>query len=292
MKLVTYINGIDTRLGAVQNESVIDLLQAWTASGAAGACPLTMEALLQGGDELMAAVAAVVGRDEALTHSVPLETVRFASPVTSPSKIICVGLNYRDHCVEQHLDLPKRPLLFAKFPSTLIGHEDKISWPEGTSREVDYEAELAVVIGRKGRHIPEDKAYDYVAGYACLNDVSARDVQLADEQWTRGKSFDTFCPLGPYLVTKDEVPDPHSLGIRCLVNGELRQQSNTRELIFDVPFLLAYISQTATLLPGDIISTGTPGGVGFFLNPPVFLEPGDVVEVDVDRIGRLRNQVA
>jgi 2-keto-4-pentenoate hydratase/2-oxohepta-3-ene-1,7-dioic acid hydratase in catechol pathway len=212
--------------------------------------------------------------------------------VANPSKIVCVGLNYHDHCLEQGLDVPERPVLFAKFPSAIIGHEDEITWPEGSSDKVDYEAELAVVIGRRGRHIPVDDAYDYIAGYACLNDVSARDVQFADGQWIRGKSFDTFCPMGPYLVTKDEFPDPHDLRIRCWVNGELRQDSNTRELVFNVPQLVAYISRTATLMPGDIISTGTPGGVGVFLDPPVFLKPGDVVEVEIEKLGRLRNRVA
>ncbi len=282
---------------------MLDLERAWAAyqAGGAGAggtveFPAGMEALLHSGEETWQRVACIVAWAKALPETAgaalwrPVDEVRLAAPLANPSKIICVGMNYHDHCREQGLDVPQRPILFAKFPSTIIGPGDDITWPDDVSQQVDYEAELAVIVGRKGRDIPVDRAYEYVAGYANLNDVSARDVQFADQQWVRGKSFDTFCPLGPYLVTRDEVPDPHDLRIRCWVNGELRQDSNTRELIFNVPYLLAYISRTCTLLPGDIISTGTPGGVGVFLEPPVFLEPGDVIEVEIDRLGRLRNR--
>jgi 2-keto-4-pentenoate hydratase/2-oxohepta-3-ene-1,7-dioic acid hydratase in catechol pathway len=202
-----------------------------------------------------------------------------------------VGLNYFDHCREQDIEVPDRPILFAKFPSSIVGPEEEITWHPDTSQRVDYEAELAVVIGRKGRHIPIERAYEYVAGYTIVNDVSARDVQFTDKQWIRGKSFDTFCPMGPYLLTADELPDPHTLDIRCWVNGELRQSSNTRELIFKVHDLLAYISKTCTLMPGDILITGTPGGVGVFRNPQVFLKAGDLVEIEIDRLGRLQNRV-
>jgi acylpyruvate hydrolase len=304
MKLVTYIDGEVSRLGAVGDGRLIDLGQAWAAypdsnaDGVGKDCPANMEALLQRGEETWQRAARVVAWAETLPAAagdVPwrsLDGVSLAAPLANPSKIICVGLNYHDHCREQGLDVPERPILFAKFPSTLIGSGDAITWPGDLSQQVDYEAELAIIIGRKGRNIPVDEAYQYLAGYANLNDVSARDVQFADGQWVRGKSFDTFCPLGPYLVTTDEVPDPHELGIRCWVNGELRQESNTRELVFNVPHLVAYISRTCTLMPGDIISTGTPGGVGVFQDPPVFLKSGDVVEVEVDKLGRLRNRVA
>ena len=211
--------------------------------------------------------------------------------MANPSKIVCVGLNYRDHCLEQNIELPGRPILFAKFPSSVIGPGDEITWPADASQKVDYEAELAVVIGRKGRHIPVDRAYEYVAGYTIVNDVSARDAQFADKQWIRGKSFDTFCPMGPYLLTADEVPDPHTLDIRCWVNGELRQDSNTRELVFKVHDLLAYISKTCTLMPGDVLCTGTPGGVGVFRDPQVFLKAGDLVEIEIEKLGRLSNRV-
>jgi 2-keto-4-pentenoate hydratase/2-oxohepta-3-ene-1,7-dioic acid hydratase in catechol pathway len=303
LKLVTYVYGESSRLGAISDGRLLDLGQAWaayqqsTADAVRIECPAGMGALLQSGEETWRRVTSVVAWAEALPETAgdalwrPLDEVRLAAPLANPSKIICVGLNYHDHCREQGLDVPKRPILFAKFPSTIIGPGDEITWPGDVSQQVDYEAELAVVIGRQGRDIPVDEAYEYVAGYTNLNDVSARDVQFADEQWVRGKSFDTFCPLGPYLLTTDEVPDPHGLRIRCWVNGELRQDSNTRELVFKVPQLLAYISRTCTLMPGDIISTGTPGGVGVFQEPPVFLKPGDVVEVEIDKLGRLRNRV-
>jgi 2-keto-4-pentenoate hydratase/2-oxohepta-3-ene-1,7-dioic acid hydratase in catechol pathway len=311
LKLVTIIDGEaprpgigrDGRLGIVHEDRVLDLAQTWaayresSASAAGLECPADMGALLRGGEGAWQSVAAVVAWAESLPGPAgealwrALDGVRLAAPWANPSKIICVGLNYHDHCREQGLDAPQRPILFAKFPSTIIGPEDEITWPGDLSQKVDYEAELAVIIGRQGRDIPVDEAYQYVAGYANLNDVSARDVQFADEQWVRGKSFDTFCPLGPYVVTTDEVPDPHGLTIRCWVNGELRQDSNTRELVFKVPQLVAYISRTSTLMPGDIISTGTPGGVGVFRKPPVYLQPGDVVEVEIEGLGRLRNRV-
>jgi acylpyruvate hydrolase len=304
LKLVTYIEGKEFHLGAVSDGRLVDLAQAWAAYQESNAdadgidCPADMEALLQRGEETWRRAASVVAWAEALSGAAgdglwqSLDGIRLAAPLAKPSKIVCVGLNYYDHCREQGLDVPERPILFAKFPSTLIGSGDEITWPGDLSQQVDYEAELAIIIGRKGRNIPVDEAYQYLAGYANLNDVSARDVQFADGQWVRGKSFDTFCPLGPYLVTTDEVPDPHELSIRCWVNGELRQDSNTRELVFNVPHLVAYISRTCTLIPGDIISTGTPGGVGVFHDPPVFLKPGDVVEVEVDKLGRLRNRVS
>jgi acylpyruvate hydrolase len=221
----------------------------------------------------------------------PLADVRLGPPLNNPSKIVCIGLNYHDHAREQAVEIPPRPLLFDKFSTAIIGPDDEISWPAEVSQQVDYEAELAVVIGREGRHIPADEAYDFIAGYTIVNDVSARDAQYSDKQWVRGKSFDTFCPIGPYLLTADEVEDPHNLSIRCWVNGELRQDSNTFEMIFKIPELLAFISQTSTLKPGDIISTGTPDGVGVFRDPKIFLKSGDVIEIEIDRLGRLRNTV-
>jgi acylpyruvate hydrolase len=256
-----------------------------------------MSALLRGDEPKWQLVRSVVTWAEALpdekggSFRQPLDQARLAPPVTNPSKIICVGLNYYDHCSEQDLEVPERPILFAKFPSSVIGSGDEIRWSPDASQKVDYEAELAVVIGRHGRNIPVEQAYDYVAGYTIVNDVSARDAQFADGQWIRGKSFDTFCPMGPYLLTADEVPDPHSLDIRCWVNGELMQESNTRELIFKVHDLLAYISKTSTLMPGDVLITGTPGGVGVFRDPQVFLKPGDLVEIEIDKLGLLSNRV-
>jgi 2-keto-4-pentenoate hydratase/2-oxohepta-3-ene-1,7-dioic acid hydratase in catechol pathway len=305
VKLVTYINQGTPRLGAIIDSQVVDLAQAWdaypkhtdTAPSHQGGFPEDMLALLQSDETTWQLVRDIVSWAEALPGSSgasfrqPLDQVRLAPPLSNPSKVICVGLNYYDHCREQDLEVPGRPILFAKFPSSIVGPGDEITWPPDASSKVDYEAELAVIIRREGRHIPVDQAYDHVAGYTIVNDVSARDVQFSDKQWVRGKSFDTFCPMGPYLLTADEVPDPHTLHIRCWVNGELRQDSNTRELIFKVPDLLAYISKTCTLMPGDVLITGTPGGVGVFRNPQVFLKTGDLVEIEIEKLGRMRNRV-
>jgi 2-keto-4-pentenoate hydratase/2-oxohepta-3-ene-1,7-dioic acid hydratase in catechol pathway len=181
--------------------------------------------------------------------------------------------------------------MFVKFPTAVIGPGEAITWPEGASSKVDYEAELAVVIGRRARNVAAAQAYDVIAGYTIANDVSARDVQFSDGQWVRGKSFDTFCPLGPYLLTADEVENPHGLRIRCILNGRVLQDSSTDQLIFDIPTLVEFISRTSTLLPGDVICTGTPDGVGVFRDPPVFLKPGDLVEVEIEKLGKLSNPV-
>jgi acylpyruvate hydrolase len=221
----------------------------------------------------------------------PKDQVRLRPPVPDPQKIIAIGLNYIDHCQEQGVKLPKEPVIFAKYPSALIGPGEPITWPAGLTAQVDYEAELAVVIGRRARAVPAERAFDYVAGYTILNDVSARDLQFADKQWVRAKSLDTFCPLGPALVSKDEVGDPHQLKIRCYLNGKLVQDSTTANLIFDIPYLVSFLSQAFTLVPGDIIATGTPGGVGVFRRPQIFLKAGDLVEAEVERLGILSNPV-
>lgn len=218
-------------------------------------------------------------------------SVRFRAPIPNPGKIIAVGLNYKDHAEEQGVPLPDRPLIFAKFPTAVIGPGDEIRLP-GISRQVDPEAELCVVILERGKALSEQGAPDVIAGYTVGNDVSARDLQFSDKQWVRGKSCDTFAPMGPFLVTPDEVGDPHELAIELRVNGEQRQSSHTRNLIFNSYQLVSFISQAITLEPGDIIFTGTPSGVGVFRKPPVFLQPGDRVEVTIERIGTLRNPVA
>jgi 2-keto-4-pentenoate hydratase/2-oxohepta-3-ene-1,7-dioic acid hydratase in catechol pathway len=207
-----------------------------------------------------------------------------------PGKIICVGLNYRDHAQEGGQELPKAPLLFAKWPNTLIGHGDAIVIPPEAT-EVDYEAELGVVIGATARRVSEAKALDHVAGYICVNDVSARDLQFGDGQWTRGKSPDTFCPVGPRLVPREEIDDPQQLGIRCILNGERMQDSSTAQMIFSVAEVIAYASQTITLEPGDLIATGTPAGVGVFRDPKVLLGDGDEVSIEIDGLGTLTNPV-
>ena len=211
-------------------------------------------------------------------------------PIGRPGKIVCIGLNYRDHAAEAEMELPERPLLFAKWPNTLIGQGEPIRLPR-QSAEVDYEAELAVVIGRPASHISVADALDVVEGYLCLNDVSARDLQFADGQWTRGKSLDSFCPVGPVLVPASEVPDPQRLRVRCILNGEVVQDATTADMIFSVAELIAYISDGIALEPGDLIATGTPPGVGFVRTPPVFLAHGDEVTVEIDGIGTLTNPV-
>lgn len=218
--------------------------------------------------------------------------IRLAAPIADPGKVICVGLNYLDHAIETNMQVPKTPVIFAKYASALIGPEDVIVHPgAGVTARVDYEAELVVVIGRRGKNIPASEAMAYVFGYTVMNDVSARDLQMESGQWLKGKTLDTFAPLGPAIVTADEVPDPHQLDIRCTVNGEVLQNSNTRNLICKIPDLIAYISRLATLEPGDIIATGTPAGVGMGRRPPVWLQPGDVVTVEVQNIGALTNRV-
>jgi 2,4-diketo-3-deoxy-L-fuconate hydrolase len=216
--------------------------------------------------------------------------VRLGCPVGRSSKIICLGKNYTEHAKEGALDIPDKPLLFCKAPSALTGPFDPIVLPR-SSGQVDWEVELAVVIGRQGKRISQPEFLDYVAGYTVMNDVSGREAQFSDSQWFRGKSFDTFAPMGPALVTPDEAGDIANLTLTTRVDGDLMQQGNTQDLIFDIPALIEYISQDITLLPGDIISTGTPAGVGIFRNPPVVLRSGNVVECRIDPIGALRNAV-
>jgi 2-keto-4-pentenoate hydratase/2-oxohepta-3-ene-1,7-dioic acid hydratase in catechol pathway len=210
--------------------------------------------------------------------------------IPRPGKIVCVGLNYRDHAAEGGMDLPTAPLLFAKWPNTLIGDGDAIVLPP-ESTQVDYEAELGVVIGTAAKRVSERDALDHVEGYICLNDVSARDLQFADGQWTRGKSPDTFCPVGPRLVPREEIDDPQALAIRCIVNGEALQDSSTAQMIFSVAEIIAYASQVITLEPGDLIATGTPAGVGVFRDPKVLLQDGDEVSVEIEGLGTLRNPI-
>jgi len=212
-----------------------------------------------------------------------------AAPISNPSKIMAIGKNYAEHALETHSDIPTSPILFTKFPTSIIGHGELVTWRHSLTQQVDYEAELAVIIGRTARHVNETDALDYVFGYSCGNDVSARDLQYSDKQWVRAKSLDTFCPLGPYIITADEIPDPQTLDIRCFVNGEQMQNSNTRHMIFSVAYLISFLSQAFTLLPGDIILTGTPEGVGKFRNPPLFRDDGDEMVVEIERVGRLVN---
>jgi 2-keto-4-pentenoate hydratase/2-oxohepta-3-ene-1,7-dioic acid hydratase in catechol pathway len=211
-------------------------------------------------------------------------------PLFRPRNVLCIGLNYKDHAAEGGVPLPEKPVVFAKLTGCITGPGDPIVLPPDT-KEVDYEAELAVVIGHRCRGVPASDALDYVAGYTCVNDVSARDFQRGDGQWVRAKSQDTFGPMGPYLVTGEDIPDPQALPIRCLVNGKILQDSNTDKMIFGVRELIAFISRGITLEPGDVISTGTPHGVGFARKPPIFLKAGDEVVVEIEGIGTLTNPV-
>jgi 2-keto-4-pentenoate hydratase/2-oxohepta-3-ene-1,7-dioic acid hydratase in catechol pathway len=211
-------------------------------------------------------------------------------PIERPQKIVCIGLNYRDHAEEQGVALPERPLLFAKWPNTLIGPGEPIRLP-AVSHEVDYEAELGVVIGERVRQASPDTALEAVRGYLCANDVSGRDVQFSDRQWVRGKSFDTFCPVGPELVPASDVPDPQALRIRAILNGEVMQDSSTANMVFGVAEIISFVSEAITLEPGDLILTGTPAGVGIFRDPKVLLQPGDEITIEIERLGALTNPV-
>jgi 2-keto-4-pentenoate hydratase/2-oxohepta-3-ene-1,7-dioic acid hydratase in catechol pathway len=209
--------------------------------------------------------------------------------VPAPQKIVCVGLNYRAHATEAGRSIPAEPLLFAKLPNTIIGPGDPIRLPP-ESDNIDFEAELAVVVGRRATRVGRDDAFDHIAGYACFNDVTARDLQRRDGQWTRGKSFDSFGPLGP-LVPAAEIPDPHALGVVCRIDDEVVQRGSTADMIFSIPEIFAYVTAAITLEPGDVIATGTPAGIGAFHTPPRWLTDGDVVEVEIDQVGRLSNPV-
>jgi 2-keto-4-pentenoate hydratase/2-oxohepta-3-ene-1,7-dioic acid hydratase in catechol pathway len=222
--------------------------------------------------------------------SVPLASAKLTAPILRPNKLICIGLNYRDHAIESGMDIPKVPTVFNKFANSIIGTGDEIVLPK-TSEKPDYEAELAFVIGEGGRHIAAEDWKKHVFGYTIINDVSARDYQMATTQWLMGKTFDTFCPMGPWIVTAEDIEDPHELDIKMTINGEVLQNSNTRELIFRIPDLIAYLSSVMTLESGDIVSTGTPPGVGLAKKPPRWLRPGDECVVSISGIGELRNPV-
>jgi 2-keto-4-pentenoate hydratase/2-oxohepta-3-ene-1,7-dioic acid hydratase in catechol pathway len=218
-----------------------------------------------------------------------MQDVQLLSPVLKPGKILCVGLNYRDHAIESKMAIPEVPTIFLKLPNAVTGPGAEIVLPRN-STQPDYEAELAVVIGRRGRNVRREDWKQHVLGYTILNDVSARDIQLATSQWTLGKSFDTFAPMGPAIVTTDEIDDPHTLDIQLSINGEVLQHSNTRHLIFKIPDLIAYISSVIPLEPGDVISTGTPAGAGLGQSPQRWLKPGEEIVIKIDRVGELRNR--
>ena len=280
MKLVTFEQDGAPRAGIWLGSEIVDIRKADPS------LPADMLGLLRGGDRMMERLRGLSGS----AVRVKAADVRLLAPVPRPGKILCIGQNYLDHCREQNLEPPTSPILFAKYNNTVTHPGDPVRLPS-LSDQVDYEAELALVIGKTGSAVPEDRALEHVAGYTCINDISARDIQFADKQWTRGKSFDTFLPMGPCLVTRDEIPDPQALGIRCVVNGEALQDSTTSYMIFNCAYLIACLSRSITLEPGDLIATGTPNGVGVFRKPPRFLKGGDRVTVSIERIGDLSNPI-
>jgi len=280
MKFVTFHHNNHTHAGVVANDQVMSL---------AGAGFHSVLEVITAGQEALLLIKSFVetGVPDA---SFPLASVRLMAPIPRPPKIICIGLNYREHAIESKLEIPTIPVVFSKYASSVIGPGEAIVLPKNSTKP-DYEAELAVVIGKNGRHIKAADWEEYVFGYTNMNDVSARDFQLATSQWMIGKTFDTFAPMGPYLVTADEIGDPHNLNISLTINGETLQNSNTRELIFRIPQLIEYLSSVFTLECGDVISTGTPSGVGFSHNPPRWLKAGDSVTVKVEGLGELTNPV-
>jgi 2-keto-4-pentenoate hydratase/2-oxohepta-3-ene-1,7-dioic acid hydratase in catechol pathway len=313
MKLVTYESAKQSRLGVVQGDVVVDVAAAYglirkgritdTKMAAAaevlrklGRPPQDMIELLGLGERYRKALGVVVASAGAMGKkgptglAIPLRSAKLRAPIAHPNKITCIGLNYADHAREGGQEPPPAPIFFLKSHNTICGPGDAIKLPPN-STQVDYEAEFAVVIGKRGSRIPESEAHKYIAGYTVLHDVSARDMQFGDKQWYRGKSCDTFAPTGPWIVTPDDIPDPHNLRISLTLNGETLQDSNTSNLIFKVPFLISYLSQSVTWEVGDLISTGTPPGVGFARKPPVFLKAGDTVSVTVEGIGTLTNPV-
>lgn len=290
MRLVQFqANTPEVRLGAVVGDRVIDLLATARISGEPTAHLDSTLNLLQGGKPVLA-LARKLAKESAATANLPLSSVRLMAPISRPGKIVAIGLNYRDHCVEQGIEPPTIPLIFAKFPTCITGPYGAIVLPSDDA-QVDYEAELGVVIGETAKRVKAGNAMEFVAGYLVLNDVSARKWQFSDKQWVRGKSCDTFCPIGPWLTTRDEISDPHALPIRTRVSGQLLQDSNTSNLIFRIPELIEFITASITLEPGDVIATGTPVGVGCFRTPPIYLKPGDVVETEIEGLGTLRNAV-
>ncbi len=286
MKLLTFTVEGKTRPGALKGDRVVDLAAAGLPAGPYGG----LIEIARGGDAMVERARKAMNDAKAKTYA--LADVRLEAPIRRPPKVLAVGLNYIDHCKEANLPVPPEPVLFTKWSTSVCGPFDDLNWPAIVSKEVDYEVELGVVIGKTALNVAEKDALDHVMGYTVVNDVSARDQQFANaKQWDRGKSFDTFCPYGPYIVTRDEIPDPHVLQVRTILNGKEMQNSNTKNLIFNVKQIIAYASQGTTLLPGDLIPTGTPFGVGFSRKPPVFLKDGDECVCEVEKIGSIRNRV-
>jgi 2-keto-4-pentenoate hydratase/2-oxohepta-3-ene-1,7-dioic acid hydratase in catechol pathway len=299
MEIITFIkHGTQTpRVGALfGKEYILDFQQAAANSGPVSSIlqwfDLDGRALQEASKVYESLAASNRNNDAAVAEGLLVERskVHMFAPVPRPGKLICIGLNYRDHAAESKMAIPERPVVFSKFSTSVVAPGAPVVLPD-SSKQVDYEAELAVVIGRRCKGVKASRAYTHVLGYSIINDVSARDFQFADGQWQRGKSCDTFAPLGPTIVTTSVVPDPHKLSIKLRLNGKTMQDSNTEQLIFGVPELIEFLSETITLEPGDVIATGTPPGVGFARNPPIFLKPGDVMEVEIEKLGILRTPI-
>jgi 2-keto-4-pentenoate hydratase/2-oxohepta-3-ene-1,7-dioic acid hydratase in catechol pathway len=296
MKLLMIDHNGEYGLGVKLDDRIVDIraaLEIWPDPRV----PSDIMDLISGGAEALDALKNYLRR---LTSSEKADIcitsehdIQFGPCVTRPNKIICIGLNYRKHAAETSAAIPEYPILFNKFNNTLTGHLQDVQLPERVSSEVDYEAELVIVMGKTTKYVEIDEALDHVFGYCCVNDLSARDLQFRTHQWLLGKSCDGFSPLGPYLVTADEVEDPNNLYIKCLVNGEVRQHSNTSDMIFRCSEIVSYVSRHMTLDPGDIILTGTPEGVvlGYPKEKRVYLRAGDVVTVEIEKLGRLTNRM-
>ncbi|HKG55819.1 MAG TPA: fumarylacetoacetate hydrolase family protein [Candidatus Limnocylindrales bacterium] len=284
MRLCSYDDGRGDRVAALWGDRALAIDELVPGG------PRTMAALLAAPRTSLEQVRSAAEPRVIERRGTPVAELRLLPPVPRPGKVVAIGRNYREHAAEQNVEPPRAPLVFAKFPTAVIGPGAEIHWDPGLTAKVDYEAELAVVIGRTTSRVSRDEALDYVLGFTCLNDVSARDIQFGDGQWTRGKSLDTFCPMGPSVVTGDEIGNAADLAIRCFVNGEERQSARTSDLYFGIAEIISHCSRSFTLEPGDVIATGTPGGVGVFRDPPVFLADGDEVVVEIEGIGRLVNR--
>lgn len=286
MRLISARTAAGETLGVVAGDSW------WPASDLLPDGPRSMADLIALGPHGLtdlAAAASAAKSSSSPPAQVALSDTELLAPVPRPGKVVAIGRNYREHADEEGVEPPSAPLVFSKWPSSVVGPGADIRWDPDLTGQVDYEAELGVVIGRAARHVAEADALAHVLGYTCINDVSARDLQFGDGQWVRGKSLDTFCPMGPVLVTANEVGDPQDLGISCRVGDEVLQDARTSQMYFSVAEIVSFLSRSFTLEPGDVIATGTPGGVGAFRDPPRFLGDGDVVTVEIERIGRLEN---
>jgi 2,4-didehydro-3-deoxy-L-rhamnonate hydrolase len=283
VRLISVQSSAGERLGVQSDGNWVPAEDLLTAG------PRTIADLLRGDPAGVDALRAAASHVRIAEVGHALDPTDLLAPLPTPGKVVAIGRNYREHAAEEGVEPPTAPLIFAKWPSAVVGTGANISWDPALTTQVDYEAELAVVIGRRARRVSEPDALRYVLGYTCLNDVSARDLQFGDGQWVRGKSLDTFCPMGPAIVTADEVADPQGLAIRCLVNDEVLQEANTSQMFFTVAEIVSYCSQAFTLEPGDVIATGTPSGVGAFRTPPRFLADGDRVVVEIEGLGRLEN---